>query len=174
MSESTRLNGHVNPGESAALPKRAPARKAQAAKRSPRRRSLSNRRKLAILGGAVGTGMLALSVVHCCEAIQLLTGSHWALAGLMAVGIDAGMVTSELGELVSVGSKGEHKVRPWARAYLAGAVGISCLLNAYAFGLHAPAGMVWAAWALGVAIPVGIFVLGKWAAQAWLGHADAK
>ena len=43
--------------------------------------------------------VLSLSVAHCTESVGLLTGSHWALSGLLAVGIDAGMVVSELAEL---------------------------------------------------------------------------
>jgi hypothetical protein len=72
-----------------------PARKPVPSK--PRgRKAMKHARRLACAVGAVGVGVLGLSVAHCTESIGLLTGSHWALSGLLAVGIDAGMVVSEL------------------------------------------------------------------------------
>src|SRR5262245_60331328 len=132
MSESTllRVNGHHDTATDAPLPApgsrlRSRSRKAHPAA-TPRKvgksRRLSIRRKLAIAIGGVGTGVLALSVVHCAEAVQLLTGSHWALAGLLAIGIDLGMLGSELAELAAHGSRREGKVTLWARAYLVVAV----------------------------------------------------
>ena len=74
------------------------AKRKAAAKRARRsgRKAMKYARGLAVGVGAVGVGVLGLSVVHCTESIELLTGSHWALAGLLAVGIDAGMVASAL------------------------------------------------------------------------------
>ena len=69
------------------------------------RKAMKHARRLACAVGAVGVGVLSLSVAHCTESIGLLTGSHWALSGLLAVGIDAGMVVSELAELASHGTK---------------------------------------------------------------------
>src|SRR5262245_17043520 len=71
-----------------------PARKPQAGKQ--RRKALKHAKRLACAVGSVGVGVLSLSVAHCTESIGLLTGSPWALSGLLAVGIDAGMVASEL------------------------------------------------------------------------------
>jgi hypothetical protein len=118
-------------------------------------------RHLAYAVGGVGVGVLSLSVAHCTESIGLLTGSHWALSGMLAVGIDAGMVVSELAELASHGTRAERRVRPWALAYTLVAVILSVLLNAYAFGLHAAPGMVWAAWLLGACIPCLVYALGR-------------
>ena len=111
--------------------------------------------------------MLGLSVAHCTESIRLLTGSHWALSGLLAVGIDAGMVVSELAELASFGTKAGPRVRPWACGYTVAAVLLSVLLNAYAFGLHAAPGMLWAAWTLGAVIPGLVYALGRVAGHFW-------
>ena len=148
-------------------PKR-PARKPQAAgkPRSPRK-PIRHARRLACAVGAVGVGVLGLSVAHCTESIGLLTGSHWALAGLLAVGIDAGMVASELAELASHGTTAGANVRPWARGYTVAAVLLSVLLNAYAFGLHAAPGMTWAAWLLGAVIPGLVYALGRVAGHLW-------
>jgi hypothetical protein len=139
------------------------------ARKQPRKVA-SMARRVAVAVGGVGVGVLALSVHHCTEAIGLLTGSHWALAGLLAVGIDAGMVCAELAELVAHGSKAERRVRPWANAYVLVAVVLSVLLNSYAFGLHAAAGMVWAAWLLGATIPCLVYALGRVAGHLWIGE----
>jgi hypothetical protein len=60
------------------------------------------------------------------------------------------------------------KVRPWALAYTVAAVLLSVLLNAYAFGLHAQDGMVWAAWLLGAVIPGLVYALGRVSGHLWL------
>ena len=134
------------------------------------RKGLKHARRLAAGVGAVGVGVLGLSVVHCTESISLLTGSHYLLSGLLAVGIDAGMVASELAELASYGTKAGEHVRPWAMGYTVVAVLLSVLLNAYAFGLHAAPGMVWAAWLLGACIPGLIYALGRVAGHLWMGE----
>jgi hypothetical protein len=147
-----------------------PARKPQRKPRSTRK-AMKHARRLAAAVGAVGVGVLGLSVTHCTESIGLLTGSHWALSGLLAVGIDAGMVVSELAELASHGTKAGQRVRPWACGYTVAAVLLSVLLsvllNAYAFGLHAAPGMVWAAWLLGACIPGLIYALSRVAGHLW-------
>ena len=145
-----------------------PARKpAVASKQRGARKAMKHARRLACAVGAVGVGVLGLSVAHCTESIGLLTGSHWALSGLLAVGIDAGMVASELAELAAHGTKAGERVRPWARGYTIAAVLLSVLLNAYAFGLHAAPGMTWAAWTLGAVIPGLVYALGRVAGHLW-------
>jgi len=134
------------------------------------RKGMRHARRLACAVGAVGVGVLGLSVTHCTESIGLLTGSHWALSGLLAVGIDAGMVVSELAELASHGTRSGERVRPWALGYTIAAVLLSVLLNAYAFGMHAAAGMVWAAWLLGACIPGLIYALGRVAGHLYMGE----
>lgn len=52
--------------------------------------------RLAIASGIVGIGMLFLSVFHVSESISILTGNGIVLSALLAVGIDCGLVTSEL------------------------------------------------------------------------------
>lgn len=131
------------------------------------RKAMKHARRLACAVGAVGVGVLGLSVVHCTESISLLTGSPCLLSGLLAVGIDAGMVASELAELASHGTKAGEQVRPWARGYTVAAVLLSILLNAYAFGLHAAPGMTWAAWLLGAVIPGLVYALGRVAGHLW-------
>src|SRR5947208_3960205 len=131
------------------------------------RKAMVHARRLACTVGAVGVGVLGLSVAHCTESIGLLTGSHWALSGLLAIGIDAVMVASELAELASHGTKAGERVRPWAWGYTIAAVLLSVLLNAYAFGLHAAPGLTWAAWLLGAVIPGLVYALGRVACHLW-------
>lgn len=121
-------------------------------------------RKLAYAAGGVQAGLLALSVTHCTEAIGLLTGSHWALAGLLAIGVDVGLVVSEAAEIAGHGSKGSWV--HWARAYTVLTVLLSMGLNGYAFSQHSP--VTWAAWALGAAIPGLVYALGQVACGLWL------
>jgi hypothetical protein len=130
-------------------------------------KAMRHARRLAAGVGAVGVGVLGLSVAHCTESIGLLTGSHWVLSALLAVGIDAGMVSSELAELAAHGTKAADDIKPWTRGYTVAAVLLSVLLNAYAFGLHAADGMQWAAWLLGAVIPGLVYALGRVAGHLW-------
>jgi hypothetical protein len=155
------LQEHVN-----GRPKR---RKAEAKPRKARKaKGLQLRHKAALLAGGTAGSLLALSVTHCTEAIGILTGSHWCLSGLLAVGIDAGMVASELADLVAHGTSTERDVRRWANAYIVVAIALSVVLNAYAFTLHAPVGMQWAAVLLGCVIPGLIYAAGRYAGRLWL------
>ncbi len=157
ISGGTKLNGTTE----------RKARRVKAPARPKSRKALRHAKRLAVAVGGVGVGVLGLSVAHCTESISLLTGSHWALSGLLAVGIDAGMVASELAELASHGTKAGEQVRPWAQGYTVAAVLLSVLLNAYAFGLHAAPGMTWAAWTLGAVVPCLVYALGRVAGHLW-------
>jgi hypothetical protein len=53
-------------------------------------------RRMAGAVGAVASFVLALSLVHCTHGIASLTGAPWVLAALLAVGIDLGLVVSEV------------------------------------------------------------------------------
>ena len=61
----------------------------------------AGRQRLAGVLGAIGCAVLGLSVVHCTEAIALLTGSSHVLALLLAIGIDCGLVGCEVTATVS-------------------------------------------------------------------------
>jgi hypothetical protein len=149
---------------------RRPARKPKAdGKPRPgaRHTAMRQARQLATACGSVATAVLALSVVHCTQAIAGLTGSHWLLAALLAIGIDAGMVASELAEVASHGTSAEHTVGRWARGYTLAAIVLSMLLNGYAFGQHAAGALTYAAAALGAIIPALVYGLGRVAAHLW-------
>lgn len=57
--------------------------------------------RLAYALGAVGSGLLLLSVWHCSLSIALLTGSPVALAVPMGLAIDAGLIGCELAALTA-------------------------------------------------------------------------
>ena len=104
---------------------------------------------------------------HCTQAISSLTGSHWLLSALLAIGIDAGMVVSEVAEVASHGTSAERTVGRWARGYTLAAIVLSMLLNGYAFGQHATGAVTYAAAALGLIIPALVYGLGRVAAHLW-------
>lgn len=57
------------------------------------------RKRLAAAGGVACLSMLLLSVQHVAVSIARLTGEHIALAALMALAIDLGLVVCELATL---------------------------------------------------------------------------
>lgn len=60
-----------------------------------------DQRTFALTTGGIGVVVLLLSVFHCAESIGMLTGSHWLLAGALAIGIDAGMVACEISATIA-------------------------------------------------------------------------
>jgi hypothetical protein len=134
-------------------------------------RTWNNRQWSAVLLALIGIALLALSVSHCTEAIRLLNGSSWLLAGLLAVGIDAGMVASEWALLTAARDR-DSEVNRWSNLYIVATVALSVLLNCYAFGLHAAEGMRWAAWLLGAFVPAAVYTLGRVAGPQWLSNKE--
>jgi hypothetical protein len=61
----------------------------------------AGRRYLACAVGAAGVALLVLSIWHCAHAIALLTGGGIALSGLLAVGIDYGLIASEVAAVMA-------------------------------------------------------------------------
>ncbi len=140
--------------------KRVPAAKSSKP-RSKRRTRYSAPQRLSLLIGSIASFVLLLSVWHCTEAISALTGSPVVLALLLAVGIDAGMVASELASIAS-----ESHAKRWADAYIVLSVLLSSGLNAYASGSHATDSVA-LAWLVGGLIPLLVFVLAKIAGHLW-------
>jgi hypothetical protein len=165
MSDATVLDRVAMVNGAAKRPARKP--RGESKPRGSSRRTMRAAKRLAAVCGSVATGVLALSVVHCTQAIAGLTGSHWLLAALLAIGIDAGMVASEVAEVASHGTSAEQTVGRWARGYTIAAILLSMALNAYAFGQHATGALACAAAALGVIIPGLVYGLGRVAAHLW-------
>lgn len=57
--------------------------------------------RVALAVGVAGICLLGLSVSHCAHAIAHLTGCGWWMGLLMAVGIDYGLVSSEVAAIVA-------------------------------------------------------------------------
>lgn len=57
--------------------------------------------KCGLATGLAGVALLLLSLWHCAESIAYLTGSGWWMGLLMAVGIDYGLVSSEVAAIVA-------------------------------------------------------------------------
>jgi hypothetical protein len=169
MSETIVLAGRLN-GTGAPEGKSRTGKPRGKAERKPRggsRKGMRAARRLSVVCGGIASAVLALSVVHCTEAIAGLTGSHWLLAALLAIGIDAGMVASEVAEVASHGTRAEQTVGRWARGYTLAAIVLSMLLNGYAFSQHASGALTYAAAALGIIIPALVYGLGRVAAHLW-------
>lgn len=131
------------------------------AKRPARRHGLRGRQRIAVAVGGVGVFVLALSLWHCTQALATLTGSPIALAALLAIGIDAGMVVCELAAIVADG-EGQR----WASRYVLAAVILSTCLNAFASAQHAER-WTWLAALVGAAIPVLVYMLARVAGHLW-------
>jgi hypothetical protein len=112
-----------------------------------------------VLLGGVAAGLVFLSVYHLTCAVSTLTGSPLLLAVLLAVGIDLGLVASEVAEMIAE----DNVVQKWSKGYLALATILSMVLNSYEFAAHAPDN--WFSKALsvgfGLVLPVMIFVLAR-------------
>ena len=127
---------------------------------------LTGTQRVSLVVGGLGCFVLLLSVWHCTEALQSLTGSPFALAVLLAVGIDFGLVACEVGSII-----GRGKAKLWANRYIGLAVLLSSILNSYASGTHAEQ-MVWLAYVVGTLIPVLVFILAKVAGYLWTETTD--
>lgn len=140
---------------------RAPRVTVVASVNRPRRRACQGVAKLI---GGIASLLVILSVWHLTAGISVLTGSNVVLALFLAIGIDLGMIASELAELVASGNR---TVAKWARAYMVKATVISMALNAYEFASHAPEGALTKgiAIAFGILLPMMIFILARLAAH---------
>jgi hypothetical protein len=134
------------------------------ATKTRRTKRMSASQRLAILVGSVACFVLALSVWHCTEALCVLTSSPLVLAGLLAIGIDFGMVASEL-----VVVTGKPKARRWAERYVILSVILSAGLNGFASAHQAEAYTVLAA-IVGGLVPCLVYILAKVAAYCWRGE----
>ncbi len=126
--------------------------------------ALSARRKVALVVGAVGCAGLLLSLWHCTEALNLLTGMPVVLACLLAVMFDCGMVICEVAAVVS--EQGSAARRCAAVVVLAAAL-VSTVLNSLASGQHSPAGFEVFAYLIGAVVPLFVFGLFQVASHLW-------
>lgn len=140
--------------------------KGKAAPRKGKGKGLSTDEKLALIVGGVGTFVLMLSVWECTTALHSLTGMPILLAGLLAIGIDLGMVATEMAAIVAQQGSDAYK---WAERYIALAVGLSVVLNAAAAAAHADGWLKLVAVPVGGVVPVFVYIAGRVAGALWTG-----
>ena len=159
-----RLNGqHIN----GTTPKQSgKAKPKQTTKRAKKKKGIGANQRVALLLGGVAALLVALSVYHLTCGIATLTGSPIALALLLAVGIDIGLVASEVAEVLG---HADDEVKRWSRVYMAMATVMSMLLNSYEFAAHAPQQLFSQALsvAFGLALPVMVWVLARQGMKLW-------
>lgn len=164
QTTNNRLNGQAQHTSGTAA-KTGGKAKAKRTRKSPAKKGLAAKQRTAILLGSVAAGLVFLSVYHLTCAVSTLTGSPLVLAVLLAVGIDLGLVTSEVAEMIAE----DKAVQRWSKVYMAMATVMSMALNSYEFAAHAPEH--WFSKALSVAfglvLPVMIFVLARQAGGLW-------
>lgn len=133
--------------------------------RGKKKNPLTAQQRLAILVGGVGAFVLLLSVWECTTALHSLTGMPYLLAALLAIGIDMGMVTTEMAAVAAAKGSDAHK---WAERYIALAVGLSVVLNAAAASVHADDGAMKALAAIvGGVVPILVYIAGRVAGGLW-------
>jgi hypothetical protein len=142
-------------------------RRERASRPRATRKRLTPQQRVALAVGGVGTTVLGLSVWECTSALSSLTGMPTALSGMLAVGIDAGMVAAEMAAIVA--AKGSESYR-WANAYIVAAVVLSVLLNGTAAASHATGWLVYLAAAVGGVVPLLVHAAGRVAGALWTGR----
>lgn len=137
---------------------------ANAPRKSVRPSTTLLRQRIAYTIGIVGACGLVLSIWHVTEAIHLLTPSApVALAVLLAVAIDAGIVACELGAIIGDGDAQRH-----CDLVVRCGIAVSAALNALAMA-HAVEGQFFAVAAaiLGGYIPLQVYWLFRAAGRLW-------
>jgi hypothetical protein len=135
-------------------------------KRSRAKKGLGANQRVALLLGGVAALLVALSVYHLTCGIATLTGSPLFLALLLAVGIDIGLVASEVAEVLG---HADDEVKRWSRVYMAMATVMSMLLNSYEFCAHSPDHLFSKGLSIGfgLALPVMVWVLARQGMKLW-------
>lgn len=122
------------------------------------RKQTSMRRKVACATACTGLALLTLSLVDCTQAIRHLTGLHWCLAALMAVGIDAGLVACESADMVACD---DVRLRRWAYAGMGACMCASVILNCVGVWMNAPTESRILATVFAGMIPCVVFIMGR-------------
>jgi MFS family permease len=132
-------------------------------------RKMARQRGAAYGIGAVAVVLMGLSLSHLASGVLALThGEEWH-AWAMAVGIDAGFIGLELGQLCVSTETMRKTVAKWAEPTIIGTLIVSAIMNAYAFASTTDnLAVACAACALGISIPSLIYVLTRVSVALWL------
>jgi hypothetical protein len=149
-------------------PKQSRAPKATRTLTAAQKRRLFRQRVAAGMIGIVGLVLTGLSLDHLAEGVQVLTQSGPWHSLAMAIGIDAGFISLELGQLVITETL-RKELACYTNPTIKGTLAASALMNAYGFGSHASDTVdLVAACALGFAVPALIYVLTRVSAKMWM------
>lgn len=132
-------------------------------------RKMARQRNAAYGIGVVAVVLMGLSLTHLASGVHALThGDDWH-AWAMAVGIDAGFIGLELGQLCVTTETMRRAVAKWAEPTIIGTLIVSAIMNAYAFASTTDnIYIACAACVLGVSIPMLIYVLTRVSVALWL------
>jgi len=118
--------------------------------------------------GGIAAVITGLSLSHLAHGITIVSGTDGWQSWAMAVGIDLGMIVTEIATLTA-GERVRRETRWYAMAMIAGTLTLSAAMNAFGFASQASmlpfqiAGVVF-----GLAVPAAIYVLMRQAAAHYL------
>lgn len=117
--------------------------------------------------GLVAATLTGLSLKHLAHGVEITTGDGVVESVAMAIGIDLGMIGSELAMLTNPGNKAIMK---WTNPFVWGSLLMSAGMNSFAFAEHSTSAPgVALSILMGFAIPAGIFCLMRVGAAQYLG-----
>lgn len=148
----SQANQNVTPIRTSINGKNKPSRQHTRATKALKRQGMA-----AVGVGIVAATLTALSLNHLASGIELVTGQPGWQAWAMAVGVDVGFIALELAQIMASHERVRRQVGKFARPAIAGTLMGSAVLNAFAFANVATGWMVYAAAALGVAVPALIY-----------------
>lgn len=155
-------------------PVKAPASRTRPALRRATQRAYRRQRGAAAAAAAVGMVLTGLSLSHQAHGVALFTGAGMLEAMATAVGIDCGMIASELAGVLTVTDRVRAEVHRWARPMVAGCALASAAMNTVGF-LQGAGGPVHQAGAvlMGCGVPAAIYALTRIAVAMWTDAAPA-
>lgn len=113
----------------------------------------------AVAIGVVAVALMALSLDHLAEGIDIVTGASGWQSWAMAVGIDLGFVSLELAQIAAATEKVSKMISRFTKPAIIGTMIGSAAMNAFAFATAATGYMVAPAVILGIAIPGLIYAM---------------
>ena len=108
--------------------------------------------------GFVAVALIALSLKHLAQGVEIVTHTGGWQAWALAIGIDLGFIATELAQ-ITVGEKLRKSIVCYTKPLIIGTMAGSAAMNAFAFASDASGWQLYAAAALGLAIPALIYAL---------------
>ena len=109
--------------------------------------------------GVVSVTLTALSLCHLAQGIEIVTSAATWESWAMATGIDLGFISLEAAQLMATTDKLRKAISRYTRPAIIGTLTGSAIMNAFAFASQTTGWKVYAAIALGTAIPALIYAM---------------